>query len=867
MAVRYLVVLGLLTILCTASYKIIVKSMERLEKASSQMMLTSRQSVLSERIAGLSSRLVYEKDATLRESAKNQLNNAAAMMADSQRQLIDGNRETGSNEKISVAASTILYSSPIYLDELVNEYVAHANSLAGTPIDKISASNPDYVYIRTAERNLQAGLNELQNQYRAESGFYMKRLRYIEAGVLAAFISILILMGIFVFYPMVRRIQRENDKLKENEEYTREILQTAADGVISADDNGNISSFNRAAERMFGYTASEAVQKNIKSLLGVPESSRSLKSGEKIARRRDGSTFPIDLSVNDTHVNNKHIYICVVRDITERKSAEDALLRARDTLEDRVKERTSELTKTNALLKQEIVEKENAQQALRESERRFRTMADTAPVMIWMAGPDKLNSYFNKVWLEFRGKRLEHETGAGWTEGIHPEDRQRVLEIRNAAFQNKREFSVEYRLKNAAGRYIKVIDHGAPRILHDGSFAGFVGSVLDITGVQEAEEEVTRSQKLDSLGVLAGRIAHDFNNIMTSITSNASVAKKLLSEGDPARQCLADIESASERGKKLAQRYLTFSKGGSPATKTVTLPQILKDASEDVLKDSSCSLEYSFPDTLWRVEADPDQLSQAIGNIVKNARESMTGKGSVRVEAENVRIKNRPGASQESPDYVKISIKDRGRGISEKNLGKIFDPYFTTKDQASGLGLTAAYSIVKNHGGYLTVESDPAAGTTFYVYLPAAGKKLVKTREVASTAVKSNGSCEPRVLLMDDEKMIREAAAKALKLIGYKAEFAENGRKAIDLFNKAKDCGDGYDAVILDLTIPDGMGGEETLKKLLKIDPEVKAIATSGYAEGRVMSDYRRYGFVAAVSKPYSADDLKNVLSSVVGTS
>ncbi len=873
MAIRYLVVLGLLAVLSTASYKIIEKTTGRLETSSAVIGVSVKQSVLSQRIAYLSLKLVEAPNKKAQKETREELKAAISKMEELHIALTKGGTERKLPTTHSKKIHDIYFSTPILLDAYVKDYLKEAKAFASSKPSELNKDNKHVVYITSMNGDLLRGLNSLQHQYVLEAQWYTERLKFFEKAVLVAYILVLILMGLLVFYPMVNRIRQEMFKLKEAEAYTRVIVETAADGVITTNEMGNIESFNRTAEKMFKYKASDIRGKNINSLLATMDGKRShieikhLRSAEMTGIRYENSTFPIYLSVSHTMLGNRQIYICIIHDISESKKAEEALRNAHMTLEQRVKERTSELSKTNALLKQEITERRNIEEALRESERRFRTMADTAPVMIWMAGTDNLNSYFNKIWLEYRGKSLGEEVGKGWLEGIHPEDRKELFEVRSNAFENKNEFKIEYRLQRADGEYRWLLDHGTPRFLEDNSFTGFIGTAIDITERKWAEEEMHRAQKLESLGSLAGGIAHDFNNILTAIMSNTSLAKSGLDETDHTYLRLNEIEKATLRAKDLTHRFLTFAKGGVPIKKTVSIVELLKESASLSLRGSNTKCQFTLDSNLWPVDIDEGQISQVINNLLINANQAMENGGVIHVKAENVKVKGQKIGNTVADNFVKISVEDQGYGIPKENLNNIFDPYFTTKESGTGLGLATTYSIIKKHDGIITVDSEEGKGTTFYIYLPASENEYVEDSEETETQFESkDASQEGRILLMDDEKMIRETAGKVLRYIGYDVEYAEDGSQAIEIYKKNVESGDNFDAVILDLTVPGGMGGEQAIKQLLEIDPEVKAIVSSGYSDNPIMSQFEEYGFSGVIVKPYDLNELKKVLFTVVNS-
>jgi len=386
-----------------------------------------------------------------------------------------------------------------------------------------------------------------------------------------------------------------------------------------------------------------------------------------------------------------------------------------------------------------------------------------------------------------------------------------------------------------------------------------VEHIRDITERKKLEEEILKSQKLESLGVLAGGIAHDFNNLLTSVLGNISLAKALAGHNDKIARRLEDAEKATLRAGDLTRQLLTFSRGGAPVKKSVSMRQILSDSASFALRGSNVRCELQIPDNLFPVEADPGQISQVVNNLIINADQAMPDGGIILVTAENALVG--PGELPTIPagNYVKLSVRDGGCGIPEANLDKIFDPYFTTKPKGTGLGLATVYSIIRKHGGLITVDSTLGKGTTFHVYLPASDSEAGPEVSPAQHVTKGTG----RILVMDDEEVIREVACEILGHLGYEAVSCRNGEEALNIYDKAMGASP-FTAVLMDLTIPGGMGGKETMKRLLQIDPRVKGIVSSGYSNDPVLANYREYGFHGVVMKPYDIAELGNVLHQVL---
>jgi two-component system cell cycle sensor histidine kinase/response regulator CckA len=387
--------------------------------------------------------------------------------------------------------------------------------------------------------------------------------------------------------------------------------------------------------------------------------------------------------------------------------------------------------------------------------------------------------------------------------------------------------------------------------------------VRDISDRLRMEQDMTQVQKLESVGVLAGGIAHDFNNILTGVIGNISVAKLEIPKDSGAYEPICEAEKSAFRARLLTQQLLTFAKGGSPVRRTSSVAQLLKEATAFVLSGSRSTCRFDIEDDLWPAEIDVGQISQVIENLVINASQAMPQGGTIRMTARNTMIdeaKHERYPKLNKGRYIEVIIQDEGGGISAEDMPRVFDPYFTTKKGGSGLGLATSYSIVHKHEGLMTVESELGHGATFTLVIPASDKPLPEKPEVGERPIPGKG----RILVMDDEMVIRKILEAALDKLGYTSASVSDGQAALEAYQQAMRDGEPFDAVILDITVPGGMGGEEAIELLKAVDPEVKGIVSSGYTTGGAMSMPELLGFRGVIAKPYSIQQLSQVLHTVL---
>lgn len=395
----------------------------------------------------------------------------------------------------------------------------------------------------------------------------------------------------------------------------------------------------------------------------------------------------------------------------------------------------------------------------------------------------------------------------------------------------------------------------------DGIIIGVVLVFRDITELKKLEEEILKVQKLESIGVLAGGVAHDFNNLLTSIMGNISLSSLPDISDEKVKRSLFQALKACHKAKDLSTQLLTFSKGAAVENRSVvSLEHVIRETANFTMSGSNIDFDFIVEDKLWTVEIDEGQISQVISNMLINAAQAMTNHGKITIKIENAEARKEKGVPLDEGRYVKTTIADQGIGIPKEYLSRIFDPYFTTKQSGSGLGLSTSYSIIKNHGGYVTVDSELHVGTKFIIYLPAKGYSVNAEASPENPIKKGKG----RVLIMDDKMEVREAAGEMLRHMGYDVEFAKDGSEALRLYKRAKMDSEPFDTVIMDLTVPGGMGGKEAMEKLLLFDPGVKAIVSSGYSSDPILEKYQKYGFKGVLPKPYEMGKLSDVLYGVL---
>lgn len=631
-------------------------------------------------------------------------------------------------------------------------------------------------------------------------------------------------------------------KLKELETALREskklaaIVETSEDAIISMTPEGKISSWNRGAKKLYGYNAEEVMGKP--ALMIVPiEYHQQMR--DVLRNLYEGQVFEDNRAVR-IHKDETLIYVSIKsslirdaagniveissihRDITERIKSEEALAKERELL----------MVTLNSLTEGVVAT---------DSEDRIFLINEAALNLTGFTHIEAIDEPLNKIIYIIDDKTSEP-----------------VIDIINKN-NLKNQIPRQLVLVTRDLKEVPISIHSSPIKSANSRIIGAVTVIQDITAKHKTEQELFKAEKLESLGILAGGIAHDFNNFLAAILSNIQLAQLKYRKNKDIEKYLQESIESTYRASELTRQLLTFSKGGAPVKKAASLVELIRDTAEFALRGSKVKAECFFSETLWQVEVDIGQISQVIHNLVINAKQAMPKGGTIKINAENLNIESN---QQFNPgNYVKIIIKDQGVGIPKENLVKIFYPFFTTKEEGTGLGLATSYSIIRQHDGYLEVESEVGLGTNFVIHLPALIDTIISPKAHEDVAVTSE---RLKILLMDDEKIILKSMGEMLEFYGHQVMLTIDGSEAIDEYRQALNADAPFDVVIMDLTVPGGMGGQEAIAHLRDIDPKIKAIVSSGYANDPIISDYKRFGFCGVMTKPYKIDELNEVLNRLI---
>lgn len=631
-----------------------------------------------------------------------------------------------------------------------------------------------------------------------------------------------------------RALDLSSQELLQANAGMRTILQAIPDALFILDEDGKILECKASGGDNLTFSSQELVGKYVDTLQSPKLAGEKFGAAIALVRqKREMVTFEYSLIVK----NRKKYYEARLKPVHEKQMI--AIIR-------------------------NITARKLAEEGLKESEEKYRTLVDNLNVGIYRVTNDYLGHFAqaNPAMAKMFGySSLDEFLGVSITELYRNLDDRVVFleEMKERGYVKERVLL----MKRKDGAPIEISCTAITHYDDNGHPLWIEGVMEDVTERKQREQEILKTSKLESIGILAGGIAHDFNNILTAIIGNISLARTMIGTDSEIAMRLLDAENASLRARDLTRQLLTFSKGGAPVKKISSVSDLLKESVRFVLAGSNVRCKFHVADDLLPADIDQGQINQVINNLVINAKQAMPNGGIVSIYAENIIVGGIYGEKKlplPEGTYIKITIEDEGAGISEEHLAKIFDPYFTTKKTGTGLGLTTSYAIIKKHGGHIVVRSRIGVGTSFAVYLPASQGATVEQKETKSALSPGKG----RILFMDDEEIVRIVVQGMLDHLGYTITLAKDGNEAIACVKDAAEHGEHFDAVIMDLTVPGGMGGKDAVPLLKAIDGSVKLIATSGYSDDPIMSDYKNYGFAGIIPKPVTLEDIREVLSIVL---
>lgn len=644
---------------------------------------------------------------------------------------------------------------------------------------------------------------------------------------------------IFQRNQFIQESEDTKNKLYESKENLAVTVDSIADGVISTDTDGNIVLFNQVAEKLTACSSADAVGRYIDEVFNV-------RAGDDEKR-----CSPVECLFNNKKCYHKDGSVSLV--------SADGTSRFIEISEALVKNDNGDVTGA-VLAFRDITQQSIDHQKLIDSEERFRSILENTPDELLIVNENAEYVDVNQMACDKLGYTREEMLS------MTVPDVQMALSM--AKF--KKLFDVLKTDKSAIMQGVHRRKDGSQfpveARMRQYSFNGErfnVVSVSDITHRKHEENELLKARKLESIGLLAGGIAHDFNNLLGIIMGNIDLANQREEVPENIKRYLKNANNASLRAADLTQQLLTFSKGGEPVRKTADILEIIRESAEFSLHGGSVKAVYEGEpaESLWRVQVDSGQISQVVQNLAINARQAMPDGGILCFTCTNVDMVG-GGGVLEPGKYIKIVVQDNGVGIPEGVIDSVFDPYFTTKQEGSGLGLALSYSIINKHKGNITVESIVGEGASFTIYLPVSVEHDELEVMPGTAVTYTSGSA--RVMVMDDDAMIREIGEAMLENLGYEVVLAEDGDEALTMYEAAMRSGKKIDLIVMDLTVLSGMGGKEALMKIKEIDPDVKSLVSSGYSNDPVMANFSEYGFVGALSKPYNQDELAQVVGDIL---
>jgi PAS domain S-box-containing protein len=723
------------------------------------------------------------------------------------------------------------------VDTLHYEFVNKAFERAfGLPRDKIIGSHIKDII---GEANYQFALEYIARVKKGESASYENTfnltsgIRWIQVNYSPMFDAQGRVATIAVLSNDITNRKLVEEALQANEERFRQLADSTFEAIV-IHDKGTLLDVNEAFCRMFGYERSDVIGRQAIEFVAPEYIERVVKNirigyqkpYENGIVRKDGTVVVIETIGREMQYEGRTVRVTAMRDLTERKQAEAAL---------------------------------------RESRERLELATQSARLGIW--DWDIVNN--NMHWDDqmFRLYGISDKPAAYgielWQARVHPDDVEHAWDVCQAALRSEKSYDIEFRVVHPDGslRFIKADG----TILRDGNgnAVRMLGINRDITDQKRAEEEhlkydqqLQQIQKLESLGILAGGIAHDFNNLMGGIFGYIDLAKT-----DPDKEHISEYLSKAvstiDRTRALTRQLLTFAKGGAPIRKVGHLFPFVEETAKFALSGSNVIGCFDAANDLWTCNFDKNQIGQVIENLVINAQQAMPIGGTLVLTGRNITLGENGHPLLTKGNYIRVSVKDSGIGISKELLSRIFDPYFTTKTKGHGLGLATCYSIIHRHGGCIDVTSDPGNGSTFNIYLPATVDSVKKNPDTTAVVHRGCGT----FLVMDDEEVVRETLGHMLSSLGYTVVSKETGNDAVDYFRAETAEKRTFAGMIFDLTVPGFMGGKAAVEEIRKLDRDVPVFVASGYAEDPVIQNPSEYGFTASICKPFVSGELSAMLN------
>ncbi len=652
-----------------------------------------------------------------------------------------------------------------------------------------------------------------------------------------------------------------------SEEFEKCYFDLFPQCILILDCEGTIIFVNNSLKEWLGYEKEDVIGKStfqipmIKSSC-FPEMKKNFQlrlNGEEIPPYEieliKESGEPAYAEVTGTVIPEKRPYLIIVlRNVTEEKRILKALSKSESEYRFLFEESPVSLWEEDLSEIKTHVESLK-EQGISDLERYFDDNPDELKKCIGMIKILKVN----KAGLEIYGGKTKGELPENLEDTFIDDSYDPFKQAVIAVSENCRRFQTKVWRRTLNGKRVLLALRLNVAPGYEQTYGKVLISIVDITENKRIEEKLAKADKLESLGILAGGIAHDFNNILAAIMGHVTLAS-MLAVNPEVRELLKEAENATEKAKCLTQQLLTFSKGGAPIMKPANLQEIVEEVAKFSLRGSRAKYSFDFDRDLEFARVDEGQIGQVINNLVINASQAMPEGGAIYIYGRNVNASEIENLPDENKKYIEIGIRDTGVGIAPGIIDKIFDPFFSTKEGGNGLGLSSCYSIVKRHGGCIDVKSEPGKGTVFKIYLPAYQKSVRQIKPLTQKPKLGNGL----ILAIDDDEAIRRLYKVSLEKLGYKVELAKNGEEGIEKYREGRNSSHSFDAAIIDLTIPGECGGSEILNKLKSIDPGVKAIVASGYHDNPVVACYREYGFVERISKPFTVNQLSQVVSKVL---